>query len=106
HNNFTTAVMANKDFFDGLSAEEQELVRNAADTAFEYIIEYQQGLAEQELAKIKEAKPEITVTVLDEEQRQCFKDAAAEVEQKFIEMTGDSGKAILDQMKADLAATE
>lgn len=106
HNNFTTAVMANLDFFDGLSAEEQELVRNAADTAFEYIIEYQQGLAEQELAKIKEAKPEITVTVLDEEQRQCFKDAAAEVEQKFIEMTGDSGKAILDQMKADLAATE
>jgi len=106
HNNFTTAVMANKDFFDGLSAEEQELVRNAADTAFEYIIEYQQGLAEQELAKIQEAKPEITVTVLDEAQRQCFKDAAGEVEQKFIEMTGDSGKAILDQMKADLAATE
>ena len=29
-----------------------------------------------------------------------------EVEAKFIEMTGDSGKAILDQLKADLNATK
>jgi len=27
------------------------------------------------------------------------------VEAKFIEMTGDSGKAILEKFKADLAAT-
>lgn len=104
HNNFTTAVMANKDFFDGLSAEEQTAIREAADAAYDYIVEYQQGLAESELAKITEAKPEMTVTVLSEEQRQCFKDAASEVEAKFIEMTGDSGKAILEQMKADLEA--
>ena len=30
-------------------------------------------------------------------------EAASEVEAAFIEMTGESGKAILDQMKADLA---
>ena len=46
----------------------------------------------------------MTVTVLTEEQRKCFKDAAADVEKKFIEMTGDSGKKILDQLKADLKA--
>ncbi|MFQ5565630.1 MAG: TRAP transporter substrate-binding protein DctP [Paracoccaceae bacterium] len=104
HNNFTTAVMANKDFFDGLSAEDQTAIREAAAAAYDYIAEYQQGLADTELAKIMEAKPEMTVTVLTEEQRQCFKDAAAEVEAKFIEMTGASGQAILEQMKADLAA--
>lgn len=106
HNNFTTAVMANKDFFDGLSAEDQELVRNAAGVAFEHILEYQQGLHGESLAKIQEAKPDMVVNVLSEEQRQPFMAAASEVEQEFIEMTGDSGKAILDQMKADLAAVQ
>ncbi len=106
HNNFTTAVMANKDFFDGLSEADQKVVRDAAAQAFDYIVDYQKGLADRELAKIKKAKPSITVTVLNEQQRSCFEDAAKKVEAKFIEMTGDSGKAILDQMKADLKATE
>ncbi|CUH99569.1 TRAP transporter substrate-binding protein [Leisingera aquaemixtae] len=105
HNNFTTAVMANKDFYDGLSAEDQQLVQNAAQAAYDHTVVYQQEAAETELAKIMEAKPEMQVTVLTDEQRSCFKEAAAEVEAKFIEMTGDSGAAILEQMKADLAAT-
>ncbi|WP_086051563.1 TRAP transporter substrate-binding protein DctP [Pseudoruegeria sp. SK021] len=104
HNNFTTAVMANKDFYDGLSEADQKVIQDASTEAYDFIVEYQKGLAETELAKIMEAKPEMTVTVLTEEQRSCFVDAAAEVEAKFIEMTGDSGKAILEQMKADLAA--
>lgn len=106
HNNFTTAVMANKDFYDGLSDADKKVIEDAAASAYDYIVEYQKGLAESELKKIKEAKPEMTVTVLTEEERSCFKEAAAEVEAKFIEMTGDSGKAILEQMKADLEATK
>ena len=105
HNNFTTAIMANKDFYDGLGAEDQKLIQDASTAAYDYIAEYQVGLAQTELEKIKKAKPEMTVTVLSEEQRKCFKDAAKDVEAKFIEMTGDSGKAILEQMKADLKAT-
>ncbi|KIC15781.1 MULTISPECIES: TRAP transporter substrate-binding protein [unclassified Leisingera] len=105
HNNFTTAVMANKDFYDGLSPEDQQLVQDAATAAYDHTVVYQQQAAETELAKIMEAKPEMQVTVLTDEQRSCFKEAAAEVEAKFIEMTGDSGAAILEQMKADLAAT-
>lgn len=106
HNNFTTAVMANKDFYDGLAAEDQQLIQDAASAAFDFILDYQKGLAESELEKIKEAKPEMTVTVLTEEQRACFKEAAAEVEAMFIDMTGERGKEILDQMKQDLAAVE
>lgn len=105
HNNFTTALMANKQFYDGLSAEEQKVVQDAAASAFDYIVGYQKSLADSELEKIKEAKPAMTITVLSDEERACFKNAAAEVEAKFIEMTGEGGKAILDQMKADLDAT-
>jgi TRAP-type transport system periplasmic protein len=102
HNNFTTALMANKDFYDGLSEEDQQVIQNAVDVAFEFIIEYQQGLTEEALQAIQEAKPGITITVLSEEEREPFKAAAAEVEKAFIGMTGDSGQEILDQMKQDL----
>ena len=104
HSNFTTAVMANKDFYDGLSDEEQQVVQDAIDVAFDHIIDYQQGLHEESIEKIKEAKPEIEINVLSEEQRQPFIEAGEKVEDRFVEMTGDSGKAILDQMKADLEA--
>ncbi|WP_112323047.1 TRAP transporter substrate-binding protein [Oceanibium sediminis] len=104
HNNFTTALMANLDFYEGLSEEDQAVIQEATDVAYEFIVDYQKGLADSELAKIMEAKPEMTVTVLPEEDRACFKAAAEEVEAKFIEMTGESGAAILEQMKADLAA--
>ncbi len=106
HNNFTTAVMANLDFYEGLPPEDQKVIQDAADAAFDFIIDYQKGLAERELAKIKEAKPSMTVTVLTDEQRQCFKDAAAEVEKMYIDMTGERGQEILDQMKKDLAAVQ
>ncbi|WP_424930792.1 TRAP transporter substrate-binding protein DctP [Amaricoccus macauensis] len=106
HNNFTTAVMANKGFYDGLGEEEQTLIQNATDAAFEYILEYQQGLQEESLDKIKEAKPEMQINILSEEERQPFMETAASVEEAFIEMTGDSGQAILEQMKSDLEAVQ
>jgi TRAP-type C4-dicarboxylate transport system substrate-binding protein len=106
HNVFTTAVMANQDFYDGLPEGEQQMIRDAMDVAFDFIIEYQDGLTQESLAKIEEAKPEMTVTRLSEEERAPFKAAAEDVEAKFIEMTGESGKAILEQLKADLAAVQ
>lgn len=106
HNNFTTAVMANKNFYDGLSDEEKTLVNNASEAAFDYILEYQGGLQEESLAKIKEAKPDMQINILSEEERKPFMEAATEVEAAFAEMTGESGKKILDQMKADLAAVD
>jgi hypothetical protein len=42
--------------------------------------------------------------VLSAEERAPFEEAATAVEDAFIEMTGDSGQRILDQMKADLEA--
>ncbi len=104
HNNFTTAFMANKDFFDSLSEDDQALIREAVDVAFEYILDYQQGLTEASLDAILESKPDMEVIVLTEEERQPFMDAAAQVEEEFLRMTGDTGAMILEQMKADLEA--
>ncbi|HET8849268.1 MAG TPA: TRAP transporter substrate-binding protein DctP [Marinobacter sp.] len=102
HGWFTTAMMANQDFYNGLSEEDKKLVQDAADYAFEEIIVHIDGLAEESLQKIKQASDEVTVTRLNEEQIAAFRARAPQVEEKFIEMTGESGKALLEQFKQDL----
>nr|WP_235263487.1 TRAP transporter substrate-binding protein DctP [Nitrincola sp. A-D6] len=102
HGQFTTALMANQSFFNGLSSEEQQLVRDASEHAFDYITEYVPGLSEEMLEKILEASSDVTVTRLTDEERQAFMDTAPRVEARFIEMTGDSGQELLEQFKADL----
>lgn len=104
HNIFTTAVMANKRFYDGLPAEDQALIQKAIGEATDYILEYQQGLEEESIAKVKAAKPGIKLISLDEDKRVRFREASSSVKDKFVTMTGDSGKAILEQMEADLQA--
>lgn len=102
HGQFTTALMANQDFYNNLSAEDQQLVQDATEFAFEYITEYVPGLSEEMLEKILESKPDVTVTRLTDEERQAFIERAPRVEERFIEMTGERGEALLEQFKADL----
>lgn len=105
HNQFTTAMMANKEFFDGLSAKDQTLIKAATDYAFNHMTEYVPGLGERKLQAIMDASDEVTVTRLTAAERQVFIDRAPQVEQKFVEITGDSGQALLEQFKADLKAS-
>lgn len=104
HGWFTTAMMANKDFFDGLPKEDQQLLRDAADAAYDHTIEHIQGLAVESLEKIKAASDEVTVTRLTEEEIQAFRERAPQVEKAFLEMTGEKGAKLLEQFKADLEA--
>ncbi|GEK46439.1 TRAP transporter substrate-binding protein DctP [Halomonas pacifica] len=104
HGWFTTAMMANQDFYEGLSEEDQQLVRSAADHAYDVTIEHIQGLSEESLALIREASDEVTVTRLTEEQIQAFRERAPQVEEAFLEMTGERGEELLNQFKADLEA--
>lgn len=104
HGWFTTAMMANKDFFDGLSAQEQKLVRDAANHAFEEVLVHIDGLADEALEKILAADDKVTVTRLTEEQIGAFRARAPHVEKTFIDMTGERGRTLLEQFKADLQA--
>ncbi|GAB4357974.1 MAG: TRAP transporter substrate-binding protein [Kiloniellaceae bacterium] len=106
HNTFTTAVAANLDFYNGLSDADKKLVQDAADVAYDHIIEYQKGLQEEAEQKILEAKPSMTVTVLTDEQREPFREAAERVQDKFVEMTGESGKEVLEGFLADIKESQ
>ena len=64
------------------------------------------GLADEALEKITSKSDEVTVTRLNEEQIEAFRARSPQVEDKFIEMTGDRGKELLEQFKADLEAVK
>jgi TRAP-type C4-dicarboxylate transport system substrate-binding protein len=102
HGWFTTALMANETFFEKQSKEDQEMLRKASDYAFDEIIKHIDGLAEESLTKIKKASDKVTVTRLTDEQIEAFKKKAPEVREKFLEMTGEDGKELLNQFQEDL----
>ncbi|SHK07484.1 TRAP-type C4-dicarboxylate transport system, substrate-binding protein [Marinobacter antarcticus] len=106
HGWFTTAMMANQNFYEGLSDADKKLVQDAADYAFEEIIVHIDGLADEALAKIRKASDEVTVTRLTDEQIDVFKARAPQVEKKYVEMAGKSGEKLLNQFKADLEAIQ
>ena len=106
HGWFTTAMMANQNFYDGLSDKDKKLVQDAADFAFEEIIVHIDGLADEALEKITSKSDEVTVTRLNDEQIEAFRARSPQVEDKFIEMTGERGKKLLEQFKADLEAVK
>lgn len=103
HGQYTTAVMANADFYDALSKADQELIQNATDVAHDYILDIAVELDETGLSKIKETNPNAKIVRLSEEERAVFKERAKVVEAAFIERAGERGKAILEQMKVDIA---
>lgn len=106
HGWFTTAAMANQKFYNGLPEKDQQLIQDASDYAFDEIIDHIDGLADAALEKIQAASDKVTVTRLNDEQIEAFKARAPQVEETFIGMTGESGRELLNQFKADLKAVE
>ena len=104
HAQYTTAVMANADFFDGLSDADKKLIRNAADAAHDYIMDEVVKMDEAGLKKIKETNPNVKIVRLSDAERAVFKERAKAVEEIFIEKAGERGKQIIEQMKQDIEA--
>jgi TRAP-type C4-dicarboxylate transport system substrate-binding protein len=102
HNIFTTAVMANLKFYKNLPKSEQQLIQKATRESLDFILEYQLGLVDTAKAMIKKAKPEIKYIKLTDAERKPFREAVVGVKDKYIEMTGESGTLILQQLEKDL----
>ena len=104
HGQYTTAVMANAQFYDGLSDKDKKLIQNAAKAAQDYILDVAVKLDATGLAKIKKTNPGYKIVVLTEAERAPFKQRAKAVEAAFVKRAGKRGQAILNQMKKDLIA--
>jgi TRAP-type C4-dicarboxylate transport system substrate-binding protein len=102
HNHFTATTVANKRFFDKLSAKDKKLIKDASKAALNHILEKAKDLDALGLVRIVRTNPTYKIVTLTENQRKKFKNRASHVEKKFVKKAGKSGQNILDQMKKDL----
>ena len=102
---FTTTVVANADFYNGLSDENRQIVDETVNEMVDVIFKTQKQYNEERLQKIKDSS-DIEMIHLSAEQRAPFEEAAKKVEAKFVEMVGDSGERVLDALKQEIKTCE
>lgn len=93
---FTTTVVSNRDWYEGLSDEHQTMVDETIADMADYIFELQDEYNQERLEQIKEDKPDLEMIRLTEEQRQPFVEASQEVREQFVDMVGDEGAEVLE----------
>ena len=104
---FTTTVVTDADWFNNeLSEDRRQMVNEVVDELNDYIFEVQEQYNEERLEKIKEAKPELEMIRLTEEERARFEEASMEAREKFVEMVGEDGRKILNQLESEIEAAE
>lgn len=104
HAQYTTAVMANADFYDSLSDADKKLVQDAADHAQNYILDAAVEMDAIGLEKIRKTNPNAVINRLTDAERGVFMKRAKAVEEAFVDKAGDRGRKIIEQMKKDLEA--
>ncbi|WP_421702999.1 TRAP transporter substrate-binding protein DctP [Aliiroseovarius sp.] len=99
-----TTVVAGSDWFATLSPERQALVRDTMADMTGFIDGVVTDFNQKRLDIIKEAKPDIGIVVLTEEERDAFRARSGDTAAAYLETAGDRGKALLDALEAELAA--
>jgi len=102
---FTTTVVTSPFWYDSLSEEEQSAVQAAVDAANDYIYTEVNNINEARLEAIKEAKPELTIITLSDEERAAFEEASMAAREVFKEEV-EGGAEILDALVAEFEAAE
>ncbi len=103
---FTTTVVTGADFYNGLSDDRRKMLDETVAELSDYIFKVQDEYNKERLEKIKKAKPDMKMIELTDEEKAVFEKAAMQAREKFIEMTGDSGKKILNDLEAEIKAAE
>jgi TRAP-type C4-dicarboxylate transport system substrate-binding protein len=92
---FTTTVVANDDWYEGLSSDRKQMLQEVVDSMHDFIYEKQKQYNEERLEKIKQAKPDMKMIRLSEEERAAFRERSYQVRDMFVEMTGNDGRQTL-----------
>ncbi|WP_110669420.1 TRAP transporter substrate-binding protein DctP [Salinicola halophilus] len=92
---FIANLIANEEWYDGLSDDQREMLDSTIDEMVEKGDEIQSQLNEERLATIEE-NSDIEVIRLDEEQRGRFRDLARPVRDDFVNLVGERGGEALD----------
>ncbi len=103
HAGFVTSAAMSRSFFNALSPENRQMLRDTVAELQDYIFETQRTFNSQRLELIKERKPDIELVRLDEGERAAFREASLRVRQQFIDDVGEGASRAVALL---LAASE
>lgn len=98
---FVGTFVANKNFWESLTDEEQKMLEEAAQEANAYIFDVQENLNNDRLDLIKE-NSDIEVIELTDDEREVFRKASEPVYDKYKEMYGSDAAEIFDLLQEDI----
>lgn len=98
---YTTTVVANADFYAGLSDERKKMLKEVKAELDDFIYKAQKEANAAALDRIKKAKPEIKVIRLNEEQRAAFKKASAGIGESLVKEVGGDTKEVLNALRKE-----
>jgi tripartite ATP-independent transporter DctP family solute receptor len=103
---FTTTVIANAGFYNGLSEDRKAALDSTVDEMVDVIFNIQNQYNKERLEKIKASDKAPEMVRLSDAQREPFRKAAEQVEEKFVEMTGEPGQRVLTALQDEIAACD
>ncbi len=104
---FVTTVITNSDWYlADVTDEQRALLDETIEELTDYIFRVQEEYNQARLEKIKEAKPELKMIELTEEERAAFRDRAQQVREEYVEMVGGDAQEVLNSLEEDLKKAE
>jgi TRAP-type C4-dicarboxylate transport system substrate-binding protein len=104
---FVTTVVTNSDWYQAdLSDESKQALDETLAELADYIFEVQEQYNQERLEKIKQAKPDMTIVELSDEERAAFEERAQNVRQAYVEMVGGDAEQVLNDLQAEIKAAE
>jgi tripartite ATP-independent transporter DctP family solute receptor len=100
-----TTVVAGSDWFATLNPERQALVRDTMAGMTGFIDSVVADFNQKRLDIITEAKPDIGLVVLTEEERGVFRAMSGDTAGAYVELAGARGQDLLDALTSELAAS-
>ncbi len=98
---FFGTMTANTNFWNGLSAEDQELFTSVIPEVNDYIFDVEASMNNERLELIKEDS-DIEIIELTTDQRAVFKEASMGARDYYVDEVGDIGKELLTLFEGDL----
>lgn len=95
---FVASIVANRQWYNRLPDQERTWLDNAVGDLSEFAWDSQESLNQQRLERMVE-KSGIQVVRLDDEEREHFRQASLPVRDKYLELTGESGAALLEYVE-------
>lgn len=103
HHIYTTVTAANQDFFEGLSQENQDLIREVVKEVNDWSFDMQDEEAEKALEGIK--TEDIEIVELTSEQRQAFKELSLDAREEY-KKESDAAKEIIETLEKEIEEAE